>query len=134
MVASHLVTGKTGEDAAATYLKEMGYTIVHRNWRMKQLELDIICTKGNELIFGEVKTRSNTGMDIAINALSTSKISKLSRAAQLFISQNNLWDTPCRFDFLAVTRNGNTYQVEHIKDAFDLSQPMGGGDTTWQPW
>lgn len=134
MVASHLITGKTGEDAAAAYLTKMGYTIVHRNWRMKQLELDIICTRRNELIFGEVKTRSTTGMDTALNALSKSKIYKLSRAAQLFISQNNLWDTPCRFDFLAVTRNGSMYQVEHIKDAFDLSQPVGGGNTAWQPW
>lgn len=134
MVADHLTTGTAGENAAAEYLAGHGYSIVTRNWRAKQLELDIICTKGDTVIFAEVKTRSCSGMGTAQEALSAHKISKLCKAAQLYISQHNLWDTPCRFDLLAVTRTGNTYQVEHIQDAFELSQLMGGGNTAWQPW
>ena len=134
MVAPHLVTGKTGEDAAAAFLSEKGYTILNRNWRARQLELDIICSQGDEVVFAEVKTRSKHGMNTARNALSAAKISKLCRAAQLYISHNNLWDTPCRFDLLAVTKTGTGYQVEHIENAFELSESMGGGNTAWQPW
>ena len=36
------ILGKAGEDAAATYLEENGYTILDRNWRKNRLELDII--------------------------------------------------------------------------------------------
>ena len=134
MVAPHLVTGKTGEDAATAYLCESGYTLLERNWRAKHLELDIICTSGDEVIFAEVKTRSKNSMGTALDALTATKISKLCRAAQLYISHNNLWDTPCRFDLLAVTKTGNGYQVEHIQHAFELSESVGGGNTAWQPW
>ncbi|MEZ0574864.1 YraN family protein [Halodesulfovibrio aestuarii] len=134
MVAPHLETGTAGEEAATAHLVAQGYSIVARNWRAKQLELDIVCTKGDYVIFAEVKTRSCSGMCTALNALSTSKMKKLCKAAKLYISQNNLWDTPCRFDLLAVTKAGTEYQVEHIQDAFELSQPLGGGNTAWQPW
>ncbi|MFA9393967.1 MAG: YraN family protein [Halodesulfovibrio sp.] len=134
MVARHLETGTAGEDAATAHLVAQGYSIVVRNWRAKQLELDIVCTKGDYVIFAEVKTRSCSGMSPAINALSMPKMKRLCKAAQLYISQNNLWDTPCRFDLLAVTRTDTEYQVEHIQDAFELSQLMGGGNTAWQPW
>lgn len=134
MVASHLRTGIAGEDAAAAYLVDHGYSIVTRNWRAKHLELDIVCTKGEYVVFAEVKTRSCSSMESALNALSASKIKKLCNAAQHYISQNNLWDTPCRFDLLAVTKTGERYQVEHIQNAFELSQPLGGGNTAWQPW
>ncbi|SIO18143.1 YraN family protein [Halodesulfovibrio marinisediminis] len=134
MVAHHLTTGTAGEDAATEHLVAHGYSIISRNWRAKQLELDIVCTKGDVVIFAEVKTRSCSGMGTALTALTTPKIKKLCKAAQLYISQNNLWDTPCRFDLLAVTKTGTEYQVEHIQDAFELSLLMGGGNTTWQPW
>lgn len=134
MVAPHLTTGTAGEDAATAHLTARGYEVLVRNWRAKQLELDIVCKQGDCIIFAEVKTRSSSGMGSAITALTVPKMKKLCKAAQLYISQNNLWDTPCRFDLLAVTKTDTEYQVEHIQDAFELSQPVGGGNTTWQPW
>jgi len=134
MVASHLVTGAEGEDAAAAYLKCRGYTITDRNWRHGRLELDIVCTAQGETVFVEVKTRSHGSLQRPDEALTPDKRRTLIRAAQLYISAANLWDRPCRFDLIAVVRNGDAYHVEHIENAFDLSEPVGRGNTAWQPW
>ena len=54
-MASHNDTGKTGENLAAIWFEEKGYTIIHKNWRHKNLEVDIVATKNNMLHFIEVK-------------------------------------------------------------------------------
>ena len=56
-MAIHNILGKAGEDAAAKYLEQNGYTIRDRNWRKNHLELDIVADKDKELIIVEVKTR-----------------------------------------------------------------------------
>ena len=38
-MAIHNILGKAGEDAAAKYLEQNGYTIRDRNWRKNHLEL-----------------------------------------------------------------------------------------------
>lgn len=134
MVASHLVTGANGEEAASNFLKSRGYTITDRNWRHGRLELDIVCTKKDETIFVEVKTRSQGSLQRPDEALTPNKRRTLMRAAQHYISAANLWDRPCRFDLIAVVRNNDAYHVEHIENAFDLSEPVGRSNTAWQPW
>ena len=59
-MSAHNILGKAGEDAAAKYLEQNGYTIRDRNWRKNHLELDIVADKDKELIIVEVKTLSNT--------------------------------------------------------------------------
>lgn len=57
--------GRAGEDAAACYLLENGYTIVSRNVRYGRKELDIIAEDEAHIVFVEVKTRTvpdNIGM------------------------------------------------------------------------
>lgn len=54
-MSAHNILGKAGEDAAAKYLEQNGYTIRDRNWRKNHLELDIVADKDKELIIVEVK-------------------------------------------------------------------------------
>jgi putative endonuclease len=49
--------GKAGEERAARHLIESGYTVVDRNWRCSQGEIDIVAVRRDELAFVEVKTR-----------------------------------------------------------------------------
>ena len=51
--------GKKGERAAVQYLKSQGYTIVATNYRTPFGEADIIALDNDELVFVEVKTRTN---------------------------------------------------------------------------
>ncbi len=133
MSARHLDFGMAGEDYAARFLENRGYTLRQRNWRWKQWELDIICEKGNELVFVEVKTRTGCSTQSGIEAVTPAKRKKLVKAATRYLSAFDLWESPCRFDLVIVNDDGTGFRAEHIENAFDLDF-MGGGNTAWQPW
>ncbi|MBE6620304.1 MAG: YraN family protein [Ruminococcaceae bacterium] len=48
----------TGEDVAAKFLEQNGYTVIERNYRSGHREIDIIARDEQFLVFVEVKTRS----------------------------------------------------------------------------
>ncbi|MDU5107815.1 YraN family protein, partial [Clostridium sp.] len=49
--------GSYGEDLAIDYLKNKGYTIVARNFRNRNGEIDLVCKYLDIIIFIEVKSR-----------------------------------------------------------------------------
>ena len=53
--------GAIGENLAAEYLKNKGFSVVERNFRTRHLEIDLICENETHLLFVEVKTRTDTG-------------------------------------------------------------------------
>lgn len=60
MHSKHLLTGKIGEDIACGYLVNNGYRIIHRNFKTKFGELDVIAESPDKtLVFIEVKTKSD---------------------------------------------------------------------------
>lgn len=50
--------GLRGEEAAARYLSEHGYHVLHRRFRYGKKEIDIIARTKDLLVFVEVKARS----------------------------------------------------------------------------
>lgn len=134
MQAPHLRAGAEGEDAAADFLRDRGYVILARNWRYKSWELDLVCRDGDTLVFVEVKTRAAGSMAGGAQAVNRTKISRLARAASHYLSSEGCWDRPCRFDVVSVTRSAAGCEVEHIVNAFDISDALGGGNAAWQPW
>ena len=52
--------GQLGEDAAARYLKRLGYKILARGHDSRLGELDIIAVDSRTIVFVEVKTRRST--------------------------------------------------------------------------
>lgn len=134
MSPRHLRFGSAGEDYAAGFLEHRGFEIRQRNWRYRQWELDIICEKSDELVFVEVKTRSGHDVQAGVQAVTVSKQKKLYKAAAHYLTAMDLWDRPCRFDLVIVNNDGNGFTAEHIENAFDLTDFMGSGDSSWQPW
>ena len=127
-------TGDAGEDAAALFLQQAGFRVLARNWRQGRLELDIVCREGDVLVFVEVKTRAAGGMLLPGEAVTPRKRATLFRAARAWLAAHDDWDAPCRFDVVCVTRRADTFTVEHIPHAFDISPFVDGGHTAWQPW
>ncbi len=119
MVARHLAVGQAGENAAASFLISLGYSVVVRNFRCRQGEIDLIVEQKNTLVFVEVKTRAQSGKEHATQAVDYKKRVRLIRAASQYLSQNELWDRACRFDVIVVSPQNRRYECEHYINAFD---------------
>lgn len=110
-------TGKEGEAVARAFLEKRAYRIIHTNWHWHHYELDIVAEKGGELIVVEVKTRANDFLLAPEEAVDAAKIRRIVAAADAYIRYFNL-DLPVRFDIIAVVKKGETFEIDHIEDAF----------------
>ncbi|MBM3414747.1 MAG: YraN family protein [Bacteroidetes bacterium] len=101
-MSNHLKIGCKGEELAASWLKKKGFSIIHRNWRYRHLEIDIIANYEYTLHFIEVKTRSTNsygGPELGVN---WKKMLRLKRAADRYLQVNpgHAW---IQFDIVAIT-------------------------------
>lgn len=111
------IKGKTGEDIAVNYLKNLGYEIIERNFRTEVGEIDIIAASEGYLIFLEVKMRKDTALGYPAEAVNALKIKKITQVASQYINKYNLFDIDVRFDVIEVFFEEK--KVNHIKNAFE---------------
>lgn len=116
------ILGNAGENAAADYLVNNGYTICCRNYRVPVGEIDIIVRKKGVTIFVEVKTRRSMSFGEASLAVNYRKQQKIIRTACWYMRSNNLDDEPCRFDVIEVYKQSvGNWSIRHIEGAFEVS-------------
>lgn len=125
--------GAQGEDAAAQFLRQAGLLLLARNWRQGRLELDIVCRERDTIVFVEVKTRSRNTYGGPAAALTRAKQNALCRAACAWLTAHGHWGCPCRFDVICALRQGEGYNLEHFRHAFDCTLFVGRGYAAWQP-
>ncbi|OEU62619.1 MAG: YraN family protein [Desulfuromonadales bacterium C00003094] len=113
--------GKWGEEQAARFLRRSGMKIVARNLSTPVGEIDIIARKGKILIFAEVKTRRSSAYGAPQEAVGAAKQRQILRAASWYLNDQGWQDLQPRFDVLAVQVVDDQAQIEHITDAFGLS-------------
>lgn len=116
-MAQHNTLGKKGEDVAAKFLADNGYTILERNWVGERHEIDIIASVNGFIVFVEVKTRSSAQWGNPENAVSEPKIKRMVAAAHHYL-QTNETDLQVRFDVIAIITNKRQTEITHIEDAF----------------
>jgi putative endonuclease len=127
-LASHLVTGKLGEEDAYFYLRRLGYVIVARNFRSprRRGEIDLVGWDGGTLCFIEVKTRSTRAVKPAEAAVDRDKQEELVGMARQYLRRTK-GDTLCRFDVLSVyvektyvERPRGAAEITLFKNAFGM--------------
>lgn len=99
-------TGKRAEDAAVEALQKAGYTVLDRNWRCANGEIDIVAKQGGEIVFVEVRSRvdgTRDGIEAALESVGRGKQTRLIRLVQTYIDSHDLGDAPCRIDVVAVS-------------------------------
>ena len=115
-MADHIEIGKQGEVLAVEYLQGKGFQILEQNWHNHHQEVDIIATKGSELVIVEVKCRTGTPLVEPQFAVNRNKQNLLIKAANAYIKRNNI-DLETRFDVISITLGKETI-IDHIENAF----------------
>ncbi|MCX7671596.1 MAG: YraN family protein [Anaerolineae bacterium] len=118
--------GEQGEEQAAAYLTQLGYTILARNWRTRTGELDIVARDGECLVFVEVRTR-RVGRYTAAPALGAPEESVTPRKQLQLVAMADEylfqipWDGPKRIDVVAVElgTDGALHRLTHYRDAVE---------------
>jgi putative endonuclease len=118
------ITGRRGELAALLLLLAKGYRPRHRNWRGAGGELDIVVTRGREIVFVEVKTRSSELFGGAISAVDREKQRRLKRVSAAYLTVFDLWDRPSRFDIVTIERRSGFpyWHIRHYRNAFTVDR------------
>lgn len=127
---THLKIGEKGEEEAEKYLKKFGYKILDRNWFNKKGqrlgEIDIVAkNKDGDIIFAEVKTRKiNSSKEIKEilpeEQITIHKMNKLQKAAESYISENDLWENDWHFDAISIIfySDSEKPKIEHFENIF----------------
>ncbi|MCZ4301168.1 MULTISPECIES: YraN family protein [Microbacterium] len=80
--------GRAGEERAAQHLTGNGYTVLARNWRCAQGEIDIVATLGEHVAIVEVKTRRTVAFGHPFEAIDARKRRRLWRLAHAWAREN----------------------------------------------
>lgn len=116
-MAQHNELGKKGEELAVEFLENNGFTILETNWTFQKAEVDIIARIEDTLAIIEVKTRSSLEFGLPQDAVNSKKIKLLTKAVDNYVVENNL-DLNVRFDIIAIHKEGKSFVIEHLIDAF----------------
>ncbi len=111
--------GKWGENLACQYLQRENYKIIERNFLCNQGEIDIIAKDMNkqELVFFEVKTRSNFKYGNPADAIDINKQKHLKMAIRYYLYKKQLENVPIRVDVVEVYIVEDC-KINHIKQIF----------------
>ncbi|HKF00295.1 MAG TPA: YraN family protein [Actinomycetes bacterium] len=94
---------RAGEDLACELLRRQGLTIVERNWRCREGEIDILARGDGLLVVCEVKTRRGSGYGGAAAAVTAAKQLRLRRLAGAYLRTTPGAPLSVRFDVVAIT-------------------------------
>ncbi|MCC7460436.1 MAG: YraN family protein [Proteobacteria bacterium] len=104
--------GKMAEQHAMQYLKKSGYWIKHKNYRTKLGEIDLIATKGEALIFVEVKALSQSEYFAPEDHFNWKKRKKQILLGKYYLSTLK-HEYYVRFDLITVVKKEHDYFIQH---------------------
>lgn len=117
--------GRLGEDLADAHLRRLGWTVLERNWRCPDGELDLVCRdpeparadgRGGTLVFVEVKYRSGLGYGDPLEAVTRAKLRKLTDLAHRWLASHPDRAARIRIDAVGVLRQpGGSHRITHVR-------------------
>ena len=112
--------GMRGQKEAEAFLLNNGCEILHRNYRVRTGEIDLIVRAEDYIIFAEVKFRTGLGFGFPSEAVGSAKQQKIIRTAMHYIAVNKLENQDFRFDVIEVIEKNNCISINHIINAFGI--------------
>lgn len=112
----HLRTGERGEALAARYLETQGLTVLSKNWRCPEGELDLVLTDGTTLVVCEVKTRTTDNYGPPAEAVDEAKAARIRRLTRRWRADHGVSHVPTRYDVVSILwPPGETPKVSHLR-------------------
>ena len=113
--------GKWGEELAANFLIQQGFSIIARNVYTPYGELDLIAQNPGDsthecIVFVEVKTRRSRRFGYPEEAVTSSKQEHLKSAALHYLQEHPELETVWRFDVIAIECSQNQEPIIHHFD------------------
>jgi putative endonuclease len=100
--APHLISGAQAEQQAHDFLVKQGLTLVCRNFRCQQGELDLVMLDKQTLVIVEVRFRQSNAFGGAVYSVTAKKQAKIIAATQYYLSVYGAKNT-VRFDVVAIS-------------------------------
>ncbi len=119
---SRISLGNLGEELARQMLQELGYTILDSNYRCRWGEVDIVAQDGDDIVFVEVRTRSNDRFGTPEESITEAKTQRMVSTAQEYLQSKQRDSTNWRIDLVAVRMrsDGQILSIDYIKHAVEL--------------
>jgi putative endonuclease len=121
--------GNAGEEMATRALQKAGLTVIERNWRCKEGEIDIVAyetapdyARGGELgcwlVLVEVRTRRGLAFGTALESITPRKAAKMRQVAHRFVQEQG-WSGPWRIDVVGIQMDGQgrLLAIDHVRHA-----------------
>ncbi|MHB1311056.1 MAG: YraN family protein [Gemmatimonadaceae bacterium] len=116
--------GELGERIAERWLIRQGYTVRARRWRSGHRDIDLIASRGDVVVFVEVKTRAAMEFGDPVQAVHAQKQRSLIRSAREWLAKHEATAGTAaavyRFDVVGVLLRDRRVFVRHIEGAFSL--------------
>jgi putative endonuclease len=108
--------GRRGEVVAAKWLEAAGCVVLHRNWRCRAGEIDLVVREDAATVFVEVKTRTSVAYGHPFEAITTAKRTRLRRLVAEWCQANGPVAGEIRIDAVAVIDAWSSEPaIEHLR-------------------
>jgi len=119
MTDARRALGAAGEDAVAQWYAASGYSVVARNWRVREGEIDVVARRDATIVFCEVKTRRSDAFGTPAEAVTARKQARVRKLAVHWLRDNEVRADVVRFDVASVTPDGpGAWIVDVLEAAF----------------
>lgn len=108
--------GEEGEAIAQRYLEKKGYRIIEKHYQKREGEIDLIAYDGDELVFIEVKARTNEMFGRPEEAIDTYKGQKLENIINRYLIEAKI-TRKYRLDVISIIIVGGQAIIRQIKNA-----------------
>jgi putative endonuclease len=109
--------GKDAESRAWRYLQARGLRLLHRNYRSRRGEIDLVVQDKDSLVFVEVRYRRQSRFGSAAESVDRRKQTKLIACARHYMQTHpETARQSCRFDVVSIS--GSDADIEWIRNAF----------------
>lgn len=111
-------TGKHAESVAAEFLEKSNLTIICKNYRIDDGEIDIIARDGSYWVFCEVKYRDHESFAAVLDQIKPQQCRRVRQTARYYLFSHHIDEhtAAIRFDVIAIV--GQPTRIEWFKDAF----------------